>query len=77
MEIFELKGTITKMKNLMDAFSNRSNLFKTVQKRKKDLKKTEERMKDVSYSEKKSSVCEIIKKEPPPHFSIACLSYPC
>lgn len=39
MEIFELKGTITKMKNLMDAFSNRSNLFKTVQKRKKDLKK--------------------------------------
>lgn len=27
MEIFELKGTITKMKNLMDVFSNRSDRF--------------------------------------------------
>lgn len=35
MEILELKGTITKMKNLMDIFNQRSNLYKTVQKKEK------------------------------------------
>lgn len=47
MEILEIKGTITKMKNLMDVFNNRSDKFV--------LNSSEERKKEKRTKKKKKT----------------------